>query len=182
MPAENNNPWSGELKAKRQKSRESNKGKNNSETVTPKTIPQLSPRHPNPEKDSGITSSKIKNPVSANNSDEKETKIVNKNAENDTALNPTPIKQTNDDGVNTPDESTENMLKFTRKNLRPVGQPFKRADSLINNENGETVVDSLLRQSSNSTEYSENRNACVKGSQVTNSPSSGEGKLIIFRS
>jgi len=25
MPAENNNPWSGELKAKRQKSRESNK-------------------------------------------------------------------------------------------------------------------------------------------------------------
>merc|ERR1712173_316673 len=106
MPAENNNPWSGELKAKRQKSRESNKGKNNSETVTPKTIPQLSPPLPNPEKDSGITSSTIKKTVSANNSDEKETKIVNKNAENDTALNPTPIKHTNEDGVvNAPDES-----------------------------------------------------------------------------
>ena len=40
--------------------------------------------------------------------------------------------------------ATQEIIKFTRKNLRPVLQPFKRTDSVV--EDGESSVERLLRQ------------------------------------
>ena len=38
------------------------------------------------------------------------------------------------------------MIKLTRKNLRPVLQPFKRAENSQEEEGAESPVDILLRQ------------------------------------
>ena len=41
---------------------------------------------------------------------------------------------------------TQEMIKLTRKNLRPVLQPFKRAETSGGEEGAESPVDILLRQ------------------------------------
>lgn len=41
---------------------------------------------------------------------------------------------------------TQEMIKLTRKNLRPVLQPFKRAEKREEEEGAESPVDILLRQ------------------------------------
>ena len=86
MPTENN-PWSNELKAKRQKSRDSNKGKvtSNSNIVHDPPV--------NPVHDHGLTSS--------------DSHTV---------------------------DNTENMIKQTKKNLRPVPKTFKTTEDIIEDE------------------------------------------------
>ena len=43
-------------------------------------------------------------------------------------------------------QQTQEMIKLTRKNLRPVLQPFKRAEKSQEEEEAESPVDILLRQ------------------------------------
>ena len=43
-------------------------------------------------------------------------------------------------------QETQEMIKLTRKNLRPVLQPFKRAENSVEEEGAESPVDILLRQ------------------------------------
>ena len=43
-------------------------------------------------------------------------------------------------------KETQEMIKLTRKNLRPVLQPFKRAENSLEEEGAESPVDILLRQ------------------------------------
>ena len=43
-------------------------------------------------------------------------------------------------------QETQEMIKLTRKNLRPVLQPFKRAEKSAEEEGAESPVDILLRQ------------------------------------
>ena len=61
MPTESN-PWSGELKAKRQKSRESNKGKTNPANSQSVSQP---PKHSNPVRDNGIEPGKNNQPTTS---------------------------------------------------------------------------------------------------------------------
>ena len=107
MPTESN-PWSGELKAKRQKSRESNKGKTNPESS--KSVSQP-PKHSSPIRDNGIEPDRSTHPTSQQLS------------------------------------KTEDMIKQTRKNLRPVTQTFKRSDSVKDGDE-ESHVEKLLKQGS----------------------------------
>ena len=90
-------------------------------------------------------------------------------------------KQHSDSTDKTFDESTQDMLKLTRKNLRPVGQPFKRSESVTNDNTGdESPVDRLLRQgyfeTTPETSNGENVKTQSKGMQRMNSTTSGEGR------
>ena len=181
MPAENNNPWSGELKAKRQKSRDSNKGINKpdhdvrfKDTSPPKQVKE------NPIYDDGLKSSVHKS--TSNNSEaaaaKKETDKNSVASENQMPIN---TEKHSDSTDKTLDESTKDMLKLTRKNLRPVGQPFKRSESITNDNRGdESPVDRLLRQgyleTASETSNGENVKTQSKGMQRMNSTTSGEGR------
>ena len=54
-------------------------------------------------------------------------------------------KQTGSSGE-APTQQTQEMIKLTRRNLRPVLQPFKRAENTTEGEGAESPVDILLRQ------------------------------------
>ena len=182
MPAENNNPWSGELKAKRQKSRDSNKGKNTPvNDVRVKNTSSPNPVMKNPIYDDGLQRSVHKS--SSNNSeaasDKKEADKNSIASENQMPI--TATEKHSDSTDKNPDESTKDVLKLTRKNLRPVGQPFKRSESVTNNNIGdESPVDRLLRQgyleNTPETSHGENVKTQSKGMQRMNSNTSGEGR------
>ena len=175
MPADNN-PWSGELKAKRQKSQNSNKGIKNSETVcssnNSKDLPKSDPKTPkNPIQDIGTHSHTNTIPSTFNLENKKSQNVQNCDKEKQKA---------NETQENKVDESTEEMLKSKRKNLRPVAQPFKRSESVTNeNQDGDSPVDRLLRQGSLECSQdplaTKNKLETVKGMQRMNNTHSGPG-------
>lgn len=176
MPADNN-PWSGELKAKRQKSQNSNKGIKNSETVcssnNSKDLPKSDPKTPkNPIQDIGSHNHANTISNSTKNFDNK----ISQNVQNCNKEKQGTI-ETQENKV---DESTEEMLKSKRKNLRPVAQPFKRSESVTNeNHDGDSPVDRLLRQGSLDRSQdplaTKNQTETVNGMQRMNSTHSGVG-------
>ena len=157
MPSENNNPWSGELKAKRQKS----KGK--SDPLSPPVrVPSSQPfLTKSPAKDLG-------QPVMIKSNEPLKKKPIEENSE---------ITQTNyqpgeDLREGKADESTESMLKNTRRNLKPVSQPFKRSESSNKDDQEESPVDKLIRQGSLECQ---DLPASSPGMQGMQSTSNGEG-------
>ena len=174
MPTENN-PWSGELKAKRQKSQ--NKGIVKSDQCS---VPH-SPRSDQPEiksktpvQDSGFTTS--------NTNTYKDQGTTTKTRNNDDIRQPCDGDTRQDrsgceeEGKQQDTESTGDMLKFTRKNLRPVaGQAFKRSDSQSQGQEDETPVDRLLRQGSLDTPPADPQARAATGISGTPSSSRGEG-------
>ena len=175
MPADNN-PWSGELKAKRQKSQNSNKGIKNSETVCPnnsKDLPKSDPSTPkNPIQDIGSHNHTYSTPSGTRKLENKNThKVQNCDKEK---------QKTNEAQEKKVDESTEEMLKSRRKNLRPVAQPFKRSESITNeNHDGHSPVDRLLCQGSlecsQDPPFSKYQTEVVKGMQRMNNTDSDIG-------
>lgn len=133
MPAENNNPWSGELKAKRQKS----KGKSDP-CSPPVRVPSSEPL---------LTKSQAKDlgqPVTIKSNEP----VRKKQTEENSVITQNKDPHGEDIQEAKVDESTENMLKNTRRNLKPVSQPFKRSESTIKDEQEESPVDKLIRQGS----------------------------------
>ena len=131
MPSENSNPWSGELKAKRQKS----KGKSDPRSP-PVRVPISEPFLPkSPAKDLGQPVT-----IKSNELDGK----IEENYEI-TQTNNQPVEHVREGKV---DESTESMLKNTRRNLKPVSQPFKRSESTNKDDQEESPVERLIRQGS----------------------------------
>ena len=158
MPSENNNPWSGELKAKRQKS----KGK--SDPLSPPVrVPSSEPfLTKSPAKDLGqpvtITSNEL---------------VTKKPVEENSEITQTNYQPGEDPREGKADESTESMLKNTRRNLKPVSQPFKRSESTNKDDQEESPVDKLIRQGS--VECSQDLPAPSSGMQGMQITSNGEG-------
>ena len=194
------NPWSGELKARRKKSRTADKeGTNTSHSVTglelqthlnepkdnikPSTANTLSSTVvDNNEKatNHNLTATPYTNPFDTNSAGTHHAALTHTNIstkKDDDLLNQK-LKilqkekdETNKEEDNTPleenklnsnqivgDEDSE-ILKTTRKNLKPVLQPFKRSDSGADDTQTETPVDRLIRQGSleNTSEQSKPR-------------------------
>ena len=158
MPSENSNPWSGELKAKRQKS----KGK--SDPLSPPVrVPSSEPfLTKSPAKDPG-------QPVTTKSNEIVKKKPIEENSEI-TQTNNQPGEDIREAKVG---ESTESMLKNTRRNLKPVSQPFKRSESTNKDDQDESPVDKLIRQGS--LECSQDLPTSSPGMQGMQSTSNGEG-------
>ena len=173
MPTENN-PWSGELKAKRQKSQ--NKGIVKSDQCS---VPH-SPRSDQPKIKSKTPVQDSGSGFASNTNTYKDQSTTTKTRNNDDIQQPCDGDTRQDrsgceeDGKQQDTESTGDVLKFTRKNLRPVaGQAFKRSDSQSQGQEDETPVDRLLRQGSLDTPPA--ASSAATGISGTPSSSRGEG-------
>ena len=133
MPSENSNPWSGELKAKRQKS----KGKSDPRSP-PVRVPISEPFLPkSPAKDLG-------QPVTIKSNELAKKEPIEENS-GFTQTNNLPVEIIREGKE---DESTESMLKNTRRNLKPVSKPFKRSESTNKDDQEVSPVERLIRQGS----------------------------------
>jgi len=112
MPGENN-PWSGELKARRKKSRTADLSSKEDEESQQEKL--------------GGEASAIQETESKEHTN-----------------NGAPV---NDNSQGMGDEDSD-ILKITRRNLKPVLQPFKRSESITDDVQTETPVDRLIRQGS----------------------------------
>ena len=177
MPTENN-PWSGELKAKRQKSQ--NKGIVKSDQCS---VPH-SPRSDQPEiksktpvQDSGFTSNTNTYKDQGTTTKPRNNDDIRQSCDGDTRQDRSGCEE---DGKQQDTESTGDMLKFTRKNLRPVaGQAFKRSDSQSQGQEDETPVDRLLRQGSLDTPPAASSAADLQtraATGISGTPSSSRGE------
>ena len=140
MPTENN-PWSGELKAKRQKSQNKGIVKSDQCSVPKSDEPANKIKSKIPVQDSGFTSNTNTYKDQGNTTKTRNSDGSQQPCDGDTR------QGCEEEGKQQDTESTGDMLRFTRKNLRPVaGQAFKRSDS--QGQEDETPVDRLLRQGS----------------------------------
>ena len=169
MPAENNNPWSGELKAKRQKS----KGKSDP-CSPPVKFPSSEPfLTKSPTKDNG------QKPETINSNEEVRRKSKGENSEGAQINTHT---QSGEEIESKLGESTENMLKNTRRNLKPVSQLFSRSESTNRDNQEESPADRLTQQGS--LEWSQELSSSSRNGGMDASPrmqgmlpaSNGEGK------
>ena len=139
MPTENN-PWSGELKAKRQKSQNKGIVKSDQCSVPKSDEPANKIKSKIPVQDSGFTSN-------TNTYKDQGNTTKTRNSDGSQPCDGDTRQGCEEEGKQQDTESTGDMLRFTRKNLRPVaGQAFKRSDS--QGQEDETPVDRLLRQGS----------------------------------